>query len=623
MSNRLPKLMSVININSSKNDINNTYISGAGIGVHNIATRRILNRRASKSHVYPKKKIDKTYATFNKILMNNMSSNQTILANFFINFKYPTYTYLSNKDFQKGTYRITKPGIYILSENIIFNPNPDNDHMPTAEQLKNGDYGQAYHLGFFAAITIENREGVILDLNNYTIKQDPRHYIEQRFYANIELAIAPFIKDQGPGNFGLGEPCANNVLIRNGILGFSSHHGIHGNKMSNIILQNILIKDFDVAGIALNGGTNIILDSINVQDSNQIVPLSATYSQARFSKQFLTNLKDIASIKTITFKDQTITDMINILDTNLKTTRDWILNNNILNMSLSEVSNFYNKDTTAQSNILLNSNMTKGLDGNIYGLVFNVKGVVVNGFLTARPDVDTTGNEEILIYNTKINQMESMPKEVVGLSVNPDLKKAYGGNAQVGAAGDIVNIDVDNLYDNNLSYSSNTLADSQLMLGKIYNYRIDNNIPKTEINTGTTNISKSIVNWGENSSEKLKDIMDSNTLSQVYGVDSMGHVMKGNIGLFISGGKNFKVIDSTINHIDVNGNLVSDKSSNKAQGGDAHGILLTASTNIEFQNIVITNVTTENSNSQEATFKAINKSNWSKILTDSKYIPDM
>jgi hypothetical protein len=31
--------------------------------------------------------------------------------------------FLNNIDFEKGTYRIVKPGYYVLKEDIIFNPN--------------------------------------------------------------------------------------------------------------------------------------------------------------------------------------------------------------------------------------------------------------------------------------------------------------------------------------------------------------------------------------------------------------------------------------------------------------------------------------------------------------------
>ena len=43
---------------------------------------------------------------------------------------------IRNKDFLKGTYRIRKPGMYILGENIVFSPNQDNEGKPTKEQLK-------------------------------------------------------------------------------------------------------------------------------------------------------------------------------------------------------------------------------------------------------------------------------------------------------------------------------------------------------------------------------------------------------------------------------------------------------------------------------------------------------
>ena len=37
---------------------------------------------------------------------------------------------LYQKDFNEGTVRLTKPGIYVLQENIVFNPNEDNDFFP-------------------------------------------------------------------------------------------------------------------------------------------------------------------------------------------------------------------------------------------------------------------------------------------------------------------------------------------------------------------------------------------------------------------------------------------------------------------------------------------------------------
>ncbi|GMH93165.1 hypothetical protein TrVE_jg8497 [Triparma verrucosa] len=64
-------------------------------------------------------------------------------------------------DFKDGTVRITEPGLYVLTEDIVFDPADG-----------------AYTLGFFAAITVET-DGVILDLQGHTIRQSYAHYFHQ------------------------------------------------------------------------------------------------------------------------------------------------------------------------------------------------------------------------------------------------------------------------------------------------------------------------------------------------------------------------------------------------------------------------------------------------------------
>ena len=120
-----------------------------------------------------------TLPKFTQQLKNNCSLEQRQLLEYFENFGHHNiseeYSYNSNtprkiiklrqNHFNNGTVRITVPGIYVLQENIIFNPNESNDFFPTGQQMA-GQYpvgsGGAYHLGFFAAITVE-AAGVILD----------------------------------------------------------------------------------------------------------------------------------------------------------------------------------------------------------------------------------------------------------------------------------------------------------------------------------------------------------------------------------------------------------------------------------------------------------------------------
>ena len=185
-----------------------------------------------------------------------------------------SYYSLSNKNFKKGTYRIKKPGIYILSEDILFNPNPENDYQPDDDYEYPSSSGSPYTLGFFAAITIE-AHGVILDLNGFEIKQSLEHYVHQRFFALIELASSPFFTKQGPASFTGDKDKFENgcdILITNGKLGLSSHHGIHGNNCTNIILDNLDIYDFEVAGIAINGAKHSIINNVTIRDNLKNCP---------------------------------------------------------------------------------------------------------------------------------------------------------------------------------------------------------------------------------------------------------------------------------------------------------------------------------------------------------------
>ena len=91
--------------------------------------------------------------------------------------------------------------------------------------------------------------------------------------------------------------------------------------------------------------------------------------------------------------------------------------------------------------------------------------------------------------------------------------------------------------------------------------------------------------------------MDENNYYFVKGGDSMGHTMKGNIGLFISAGENIKVNRCTIDTVKSKGSAVGPNASGVYQGGDARGIIVTGSKNIDLDSSVITNIVTENSNS--------------------------
>jgi hypothetical protein len=185
--------------------------------------------------------------------------------------------------------------IYRLSENIEFNPNLyENDNITFKSILKqgvveenqfisNGGFysNSAFGIGFFAAICIIGKN-FELDLNSFTISQSYQHSLRQRFFAVIEMASAPFIPNVGPHNFGPSIECAENIIIKNGKIGLSSHHGIHGNNNKFITIENVDFVDFEVAAISLNGSINTTLKNINVLGNNKNVKVLGIWSAGLF-----------------------------------------------------------------------------------------------------------------------------------------------------------------------------------------------------------------------------------------------------------------------------------------------------------------------------------------------------
>ena len=178
-------------------------------------------------------------------------------------------------------------------------------------------------------------------------------------------------------------------------------------------------------------------------------------------------------------------------------------------------------------------NRTGQYDGNMYGIVLNVKGIVINDFLKERKDDHV--NDDFLIQDVSIKNIETHPVEIVSLALTNQSKTttAYGGKQMVGVFGDV--FDIEKVLDENRKYNGNSLSDAQLYIAEKYPTR------------GSINIEKNIIEWSKN-----KVALPENTNLLPLG-DSMGHVMKGNIGIFISGGKNITLKNVTVDNVTTNG----------------------------------------------------------------------
>lgn len=475
---------------------------------------------------------------------------------------------LNNTMFANGTYRITRPGTYILEEDICFNPNRYDNHLPRPDQDKKYPKSQGFVLGFFAAITIET-SNVILDLNGYTIKLNDLFNLRQRFCALIELASSPFIPKQGPGNFGKVINSANNTIIRNGTLGKVSHHGIHGNGCKNILIENIQFKDFEVAAIAINGGHNITVNNCQVLNANSNITVLSTYSHARFDLPFLKKINNKSKEELFLRRHYGIISLKQL-------ERD--IENEVM---LFEKAVEYGWKTI--NSIFFNKS---GLyDGNVYGIVFNSLGVVIGDFKKMRNE-DTQGNVNIVIKNVSIENIVSNSTEIISIkNIENSKDGVYGKSALVGPAGDV--FDILTNTDDEGYYKGTIIGDLQMALAYHGTDKEDK---------GTTNIPMDICEkWLNEKVNIMTIVCQDETKIADYSFkycinrekDSMAHSMKGNIGLFISQGK-----DVLIDNVYIYN--VSNKSIKKenTQSTKAYGILVTGSENIVIKdNVVIKGIT--------------------------------
>lgn len=203
-------------------------------------------------------------------------------------------------DFDNGTYVITEPGRYQLCEDITFYPlvNPPEE-VGAAEAFEPDFPGpfdeNAFGLGFFAALCIAT-SNVRLDLNGFTIQQSEEHALLQRFFALIELADSPFIPGVGPAQFVGPEqsfnPASDIKILGPGTIGRSSHHGIHGNENSNVIIRDVTFVDFEVAAVSLNNVDTLVISSCDIPHNRHDVPVLGMFSAAKFIRPYGKFLKD-------------------------------------------------------------------------------------------------------------------------------------------------------------------------------------------------------------------------------------------------------------------------------------------------------------------------------------------
>jgi len=470
---------------------------------------------------------------------------------------------LTKDDFRFGTYIIDRPGTYRLGEDVSFNPNsidtlrsvvdsgvdppvlgleePIDAYQtgfPLRSQLLPGGIDQfspggpldarydpaAYGVGFFAAISV-TADDVVIDLAGHTIEQSAEHALLQRFFAVIELADQPFLPSQGPSDFGDGIDAARRVVIRNGTIGRSSHHGVHGNDNRQITVANVDFEGYEVAAVALNGVRGLEVRNVTATNRKD-VPVLGTFSSAQFIKHYLDELaRPPASTTTLNVGGDTlhVADIRSALRDSINTTHEDVMaDGRISRTHDTEYGLFHNPHGT--------------VDGNSYSFLVNSHGVAVNGFPTS-PDA-ARASTDVSFANVHVFDQIAAIKEVPAIDVGgtaaiDPIGAVFQTRNRHPATGDLLTISDDNLY------LGNPVANAQAFVAKA---AANGDFEFSRLSTRRTNLTTEILEWVQGG-----QTFEQAAISYVCNGDSMFHVNKGAIAFRMDAARNVQLTDTSVN----------------------------------------------------------------------------
>lgn len=461
-------------------------------------------------------------------------------------------TMLFQKDFKDGTYIIDQPGNYALAEDISFNPNsPDylgtdayGAAFPLPHQYKSrgGQYDDfAFGVGFFCAIAV-GAEGVDIDLNGFVIEQSKEHALLMRFFSVIETASAPFVPTEGPSNFGPQITSAKNILIHNGTIGRSSHHGIHGNLNVNVRVHDVIFIDFEVAAVSLNGveGLSIVNCTASSRDD---VPILGIFSAGQFIKPYMDYLVNSQFPDTLNIGGRPGRNATAIRE-RLRSSINFVHEQLIVhgNSFLAAGSNEYD----------LFHNVYGVVDGNSYGFLVNQRGFAVEGF-PYRPSYNNTA-KNIEMINVHVLKLRANVNEIEALHIyNRPVVDPVGAVFQSknrGPRGSPLTVSSTN--DQLAVYVGNVVADAQALVAKAAHAGV---FPR-HLDTSRLTISEDIVDWVESSNTLDPALVNGNSGMLCNG-DAMFHVNKGVVGFRLDGARNIDMYDTSARNVENLGNYGS------------------------------------------------------------------
>jgi hypothetical protein len=448
----------------------------------------------------------------------------------------PTATCLTNADFATGTKIIDTPGQYMLCEDIVFDPNgPAAGEVP-GEDAYDPDFSvydvNAYGLGFFAAIAITASD-LELYLNCHTIEQSAGHALFQLFFAVIELASAPFIPNAGPATFALADSfkAASNVKIQGpGTIGRSSHHGIHGNDNSNVNIQHVVFRDFEVAAVSLNNVDNLIIENSVVPQNRHDVPILGSFSAARQLRAYGKALKDAGYTMQLRGVETSASELYDKLINSINKVYYDVVTNAAATGGMIDPVN-------SPEEYYLFDNPFRVVDGPCYTFVVHGKGPAVGDYGLGLSRDDTLTSSNVNILNNSVNNIKCWTNEIPAAVVD--------GVVQNDVRGAILQFvsSIDNKplgINPDGTYRGNVVLDMQVMVAKAIKDGVL--VDQPGLQTIVSTVSDSIIDWASSSEGVFSPDMRCNG-------DSMHHVSKGMVMVRVEDTIGFSIEGNTFINI--------------------------------------------------------------------------
>lgn len=416
---------------------------------------------------------------------------------------------LRQADFANGTLRLTTSGYFFLAENVAFNPNPENDFQPYANQSEYASV--AYSLGFFAALTFESPD-IVLDLRGFTLEQSTAHALAQRFFAIVELGEAPFMGGQGPAAFTPDLTIVDGAFIINGVLGHTAHHGVHGNTGDRVLLRDLVFRDYELAAVSLNGFREVVVENIHAEGTFTQIPVVARWSTMRFLKPFIALALSLSGGANPTEEAE------------LVAARDVLasLEADVFEDIVTDGLPLINASAHPQAAATFSSGDGIFDGGAAYGMVFYPVGQASFGFKNDPDHIHTWETRDILVRNVHLGPTVVRTHEVTAL------RHVASGRLQVGTVGEMIRI-VEAMDDAG-NYLPEPVTEAQLALAAL----VAKLSGPEQAMFNTLHVNSELLAWRAGN-VSMASLVDADIFRYARNGDSMRHVAKGAIGLRVDG----------------------------------------------------------------------------------------